>query len=55
MFVALNVVRSLVHKTTARRLDNSWQAAQLASTPVAYLIGTLAVIWVLERTAAFWQ
>ncbi len=55
VFVALNVVRSLVHKTTARRLDNSWQAAQLASTPVAYLIGTLAVIWVLERTAAFWQ
>ncbi|KPK07892.1 MAG: hypothetical protein AMJ64_05195 [Betaproteobacteria bacterium SG8_39] len=32
---------------------HSWHVAAVVSTPVAYLIGALAVFWVFQRTAGF--
>lgn len=33
---------------------NTWQRVAGYSAPAAYVVGTLAMFWVLERTASFW-
>jgi hypothetical protein len=31
-----------------------WHAEQLIRTPVAYLVGSVAAYWVIERVVGFW-
>jgi hypothetical protein len=31
-----------------------WQSEQLIRTPVAYVIGSIAAFWTVQRVAGFW-
>jgi hydrogenase/urease accessory protein HupE len=33
---------------------DSWQAEAMLRTPVAYVVGSVAAFWVMQRVAAFW-
>jgi hypothetical protein len=51
VFVMLRLMGSLVSPAVAPR--NPWQQAERLSVPAAYLVGTVAMFWVLERTYSF--
>ena len=31
-----------------------WQGVTLIRTPIAYLVGSVAAFWVVQRVVAFW-
>jgi hypothetical protein len=48
-----DVLWLLVARSTAG-VNKPWQQAAQFSVPVAYLVGTVAMFWVFERTYSFW-
>jgi len=51
VFVLLWLMGLLVNPATGSR--NPWRQAERISVPVAYLVGTVAMFWVFERTYSF--
>ncbi|MCM2311982.1 MAG: HupE/UreJ family protein [Steroidobacteraceae bacterium] len=58
LFIAAVVMSlSLISRFASRNRESSrgpWRAESLLRLPVAYLIGTVAAFWMVERVAAFW-
>ena len=58
MFIAAVVaVLSLVGRLISRRRAGDhgpWHAEDLIRTPIAYLVGSTAAFWVVQRVVAFW-
>ena len=58
LFIAAVVaVLSLVTRITRRRGSTAhgpWHGEAYVRTPVAYLIGSVAAFWVVQRVVAFW-
>lgn len=52
VFAALWLFRLLVARP-AVRANNPWQQAERFSVPVAYLVGSVAMFWVYERSYSF--
>jgi hydrogenase/urease accessory protein HupE len=52
VFAVLWLPRLLVARPTSSA-TNPWQQAERFSVPAAYLVGTVAMFWVLERTYSF--
>ena len=60
LFVAavLGLLAALGRMGLPRRVGETgdvWQTAAAFAVPVAYLVGSMAAFWVIERTAGFWS
>ena len=55
-FIFMWLVSKLLHKrfATDTSLSPTWAATARLSFPVAYVIGSLAAYWLIERTVSFW-
>jgi hypothetical protein len=54
VFVLLWSLRRSRSRSSTDAASGAWHVAGTAATPAAYLIGTVAAFWVLERTYGFW-
>jgi uncharacterized membrane protein YecN with MAPEG domain len=55
--VAVVAVLSIASRLMGRGTGSErgpWQAETLIRTPVAYLVGSTAAFWVVQRVVAFW-
>jgi len=55
VFLLLWSVKRTRVRVTGRTFTNTWSAATMVSAPAAYMIGSLAAFWVIERTFGFWS
>ena len=55
-FIFMRLLSKALHKriATDTNLSPTWAATARLSFPVAYVIGSLAAYWLIERTVGFW-
>ena len=55
-FIFMWLMSKVFHKrfATDTNLSPTWAATARLSFPVAYMIGSLAAYWLIERTVSFW-
>lgn len=54
VFIIFMVARWALFRNQSR-LQSTWLMADIFAIPVSYVIGTLAMFWIFERTLAFWS
>lgn len=54
VFLLLWSVKQVRIRITGRSFTNAWGETTMVSAPAAYIIGSLAAFWVIERTLGFW-
>lgn len=53
-FLVFWFVKEVRNRRSEETFPNAWSTATLIALPSAYMIGTLATFWVIERTTGFW-
>jgi hypothetical protein len=54
VFVVFWLIKRVGGRVAASAESSAWHVANSVSIPAAYVIGSLAAFWVLERTYGFW-